>query len=342
ALGGKNMLSQEAQSTTYKVISATDLTPAAVVSSSVQLWSDQIPVLGSGSLGTTGPQSGVWRKKSNYVFIGNSEQAMAANGLIAASSFTPFTNWTTGEPPSQWQKTSEVTLYDPNSHAIEAKDINENFAATKFTSDHSQVIASAANARYTEFAYCGGEENTTSAGGGVTVNGTRVPTAHTGLFGVQAAVNSRAFSFTLTPSARDYVVNVWATQPDAFVRFKVGTVTSTATTQRLGKAGNWHLLQATLTATSTQPIEVWVEAKGATTQFDDFRVHPLTGPMTSYVYNSFGELSHILDASNLFTEFRYDAMGRLTQTYRETLLGPGDQPRYGASGIAKVSDIQYN
>ncbi|MFN7748532.1 MAG: hypothetical protein ACK5OO_06315 [Cyclobacteriaceae bacterium] len=339
---GKNMLSQEAQVTTYKVANSTDLSPTAVVSSSVQLWSDQIPVLGSGSLGTTGPQSGVWRKKSNYVFIGNSEQAMAANGLIAASSFTPFTNWTTGEPPSQWQKTSEVTLYDPNSHAIEAKDINENFAATKFTSDHSQVIASAANARYTEFAYCGGEENTTSAGGGVTVNGTRVPTAHTGLFGVQAAVNSRAFSFTLTPTVRDYVVNVWATQPDAFVRFKVGTVTSTATTQRLGKAGNWHLLQATLTATSTQPIEVWVEAKGATTQFDDFRVHPLTGPMTSYVYNSFGELSHILDASNLFTEFRYDAMGRLTQTYRETLLGPGDQPRYGANGIAKVSDIQYN
>lgn len=338
----RHMIEQVAYEETYRANPTNLGEKLDIVAASAQTWSNQSHVTGVGTGGVSGIQANIWRKKANYVFIGNVEQAMAANGLIAASSFTPFTNWTTGEPPSQWQKTSEVTLYDPNSHAIEAKDINENFAATKFTSDHSQVIASAANARYTEFAYCGGEENTTSAGGGVTVNGTRVPTAHTGSFGVQAAVNSRAFSFTLTPTVRDYVVNVWATQPDAFVRFKVGTVTSTATTQRLGKAGNWHLLQATFTATSTQPIEVWVEAKGATTQFDDFRVHPLTGPMTSYVYNSFGELSHILDASNLFTEFRYDAMGRLTQTYRETLLGPGDQPRYGANGIAKVSDIQYN
>lgn len=343
----KHMLTQTAQSLTFRVNDQYKTNPIntniiGLVSASANTWSKDLDVMGSVTPNQIAKQSGIWRSKGSFVFVGDSQSPTTSNGLFNMATFTPFAGWVSNETSNSWQQTSEVTLADPSSHAIEAKDINGNFAATKFTSDHSQVIASAANARYTEFAYCGGEENTTSAGGGVTVNGTRVPTAHTGLFGVQAAVNSRAFSFTLTPTVRDYVVNVWATQPDAFVRFKVGTVTSTATTQRLGKAGNWHLLQATFTATSTQPIEVWVEAKGATTQFDDFRVHPLTGPMTSYVYNSFGELSHILDASNLFSEFRYDAMGRLTQTYRETLLGPGDQPRYGANGIAKVSDIQYN
>ncbi|MFN7337145.1 MAG: hypothetical protein ACK5WO_08505, partial [Cyclobacteriaceae bacterium] len=161
----RHMIEQVAYEETYRANPTNLGEKLDIVAASAQTWSNQSLVTGVGTGGVSGIQANIWRKKANYAFIGNVEQAMAANGLIAASSFTPFTNWTTGEPPSQWQKTSEVTLYDPNSHAIEAKDINENFAATKFTSDHSQVIASAANARYTEFAYCGGEENTTSAGG---------------------------------------------------------------------------------------------------------------------------------------------------------------------------------
>ncbi|MFN5169087.1 MAG: RHS repeat domain-containing protein [Cyclobacteriaceae bacterium] len=369
-LGGKNMLTQEAQSTTYKVVSATNLTPTEVVSSSVQTWSDQVSVFASGSLGTTGTQSGIWRKKSNYVFIGNSEQAMSSSGLIPVSSFTNFNAWTGGDPGSQWQRTSEITLYDPNSHAIEAKDINDNFAATKFTADNAQVIASAANARYNEFAYSGAEEQPNAQaqfGGGVSAGQGMVVSEkkHTGSNSLKIAPANKGFNtIVLTKSGRGFIqASTWIHEGNANgaqLYFQVDEVVGfgqviephptfvPVNLSSLQKAGEWYLVNLDVPIPEVNPakeyrVEVGVRNNGSASIFvDDFRVHPLTGPMTSYVYNSFGELSHILDANNLFTEFRYDAMGRLTQTYRESLLGPGDQPRYGANGISKVSEVQYN
>jgi hypothetical protein len=59
--------------------------------------------------------------------------------------------------------------------------------------------------------------------------------------------------------------------------------------------------------------------------------------MVSYVYNQWDELSHILNSNNLYTEYRYDGMGRLTSTYVETF-----QEGYGNYGVAKTKDILYN
>ena len=44
--------------------------------------------------------------------------------------------------------------------------------------------------------------------------------------------------------------------------------------------------------------------------------------MTSYVYNSWGELSHILDGNNLYKEFEYDGAGLVKAIYQER-IGPG-------------------
>jgi hypothetical protein len=70
---------------------------------------------------------------------------------------------------------------------------------------------------------------------------------------------------------------------------------------------------------------------------DDFRIHPFDAAMTAFVYTPWGELSHILDDNNLYTQYTYDQMGRLTATYRESF-----QSQYGNQGIAKVSEVTYN
>jgi hypothetical protein len=84
-------------------------------------------------------------------------------------------------------------------------------------------------------------------------------------------------------------------------------------------------------------VEIWCEADAGTTYFDDFRVHPVDAGMSSYVYNAWDELTHILDKNNLYTEYRYDEIGRLKSTHKETF-----QTSYGNYGVAKISETVYN
>jgi YD repeat-containing protein len=51
---------------------------------------------------------------------------------------------------------------------------------------------------------------------------------------------------------------------------------------------------------------------------DDFRLFPRDAAVISYVYNTWGELSHILDSNNKFTRFEYDQFGRLVTTSSES------------------------
>ena len=76
-----------------------------------------------------------------------------------------------------WQTNSEITLYDINSHALEAMDINGNYAATKYDTKNERVTASVANGRYSEFAFSGGENNSSLVFGSRLID----PSAHTGM-----------------------------------------------------------------------------------------------------------------------------------------------------------------
>jgi YD repeat-containing protein len=64
----------------------------------------------------------------------------------------------------------------------------------------------------------------------------------------------------------------------------------------------------------------------------------LNAATTAYVYDPFsGELTHILDNSNLYTRFEYDAAGRLVRTYKEK-LNTGSF----ANGEFKTNQYLYN
>jgi hypothetical protein len=353
----KHMIDQQSGSTTFRVASSRDLSPTSLVSASAQTWSDQTYVHGISANELASKQPGIWRQKSSFSFIGGDQNvplAATGDGLQPMTAFTPFNAWSDNATvPSGWQKNAEITKYDFNSHAIEAKDINDQFAATKFTYDHSQVLATAANAKYEELAYSGAEEplqtdqlfnsssfNFKAVGGGVYISGnaTLSPSSHTGAFSVQANPGQKSFMYSFKPTTgTTYQVSTWISQNNAQIKYRLDNgADQIASAQPIKTAGTWNQIIATIPVSGVfNKLEVWCEANGTTTLFDDFRIHPYKAAMTSYVYNNWGELTHILDNNNLYTEYKYDEMGRLKETYKESFQA-------NTQGVSKISEINYN
>src|SRR5690606_19161743 len=98
------------------------------------------------------------------------------------------------------------------------------------------------------------------------------------------------------------------------------------------KADNWYLLSMEIPVSQATTIQVYCKTSGSTCTFDDFRVHPYQSPVTGYVYNKWGELAYILDNNNLYTEYRYDDMGRLIGTYKVSLK----------TGSKKIGEVIYH
>jgi hypothetical protein len=321
----KHMITQEAATYVYKINGSG--IPIGFVSAAIQTWSDQIPSLEPGEfLSQANAQSGIWRKHASFSFIGDNTPTQG-DGLfpLVNNTLPVFSAWHINSPvPEKWQKNNEITLYNVHSHALEAKDLNEQYAATKMSFDQSRVIATVTNAEYREFGYSNAEERPAGDlfGHDVVQNSTvYAPVAHTGAKALSVEPGARAFTFYMAPKQRTYHVSVWSSQPTCAFKYKFdfNSQANTATLKNSGRAGNWYLLEADIPVTeSWDGIEIWCEANGATTYFDDFRVHPMDASMTSYVYNEWGELSHILDNNNLYTKFEYDGMGRLKSTYKET------------------------
>ncbi|MFZ6014321.1 MAG: hypothetical protein ACOYXT_28535 [Bacteroidota bacterium] len=346
--GGKNMLTQEAAAYVYKVDPNDSQLRTALVSASTQTWSDTTKITGA----TNGKQPGIWRKEASYVWKGD-DAALRSDGMYPYSNFQskPFNFFNPSASDAQWQKDNQITLYNVQSHALEASDINGQYAATRMSTDNHVVYATAANARYDEFAYTGVEDNAEGGkySGVEMLDGAEVfalddndkQTAHTGHKAVKlTSENTKTLRFSLPAKANKiYRASVWTNSPQGRLFYKLNGATSQAPVVPTAKkqAGTWYLLETNITASQQGTLEVWCETLGGTCHFDDFRVHPADAPMVSYVYNKWGELSHIIDNNNLYTEYRYDNMSRLKETYRESF-----QRSYGNEGVVKLGEINYN
>jgi YD repeat-containing protein len=92
------------------------------------------------------------------------------------------------------------------------------------------------------------------------------------------------------------------------------------------KAGDWYLINLNIpilnSSTSGQTLSIGVSCTGGNAnQFDDFRFQPIDAPMTSYVYDALGRVTHILGNNNFYMRYEYDDAGRLVNTYKETKAG---------------------
>lgn len=352
--GGKNMLTQEAGKYVYMIDDENH--KVGLVSASMQTWSDEVYVLDGFSVRT---QPGIWRKLAMYSYVGNENDAVGQDGLLPIENdqLPEFTAWNKGDPETAgWQKNDELTLYDDNSHALEAIDLNGNYAATKMSADQTQVFATVANARYNEFTYSGAEETVGDGifGGGVLQkDGVIDPSKfHTGASSLKLTAGKSGFEFYLTTSTELknlqstfteeslFRASVWVHQNNAAKAQFYYTIDEDGLIGGPGsdpvyvslipdankKAGEWYLFNIDIPMPVTAAPKNYVLKIGLRNtsvssediNVDDFRIHPLDAAMTSYVYNAWGELTHILDANNLYTEYHYDDMGRLIETFKET------------------------
>ncbi|WKN45336.1 hypothetical protein [Tunicatimonas pelagia] len=342
----KHMLIQSAESMTYKInpnfnpdqFPQVDYLPEGIVSAGAQTWSDQVEILPSWNLDArpddlpAGKQPGIWRKHRSFSWIGDGV-ALQADGTAPANSLVPFMAWNYNEESDDpnWERQTEITLYDPYSHALEAMDINNNYAATRMDNQQQRVLATVANANYDEFAYSGAEALADwNTEGGVTGGNWPATTAfsHTGQYSIGIPQGQRCFTFIpqRTNAARAHRVSAWVyvqdddKLADAQLYAQVDGNTITQSAQQTGvQAGAWHLITLDVPPGTITEVGCKNEtAKAGTVYFDDFRFHPLDASMTSYVYDPItDELTYILDADNFYTRFEYDGMGRLIATYQE-------------------------
>ncbi len=370
----KNMLTQEGESYSYKLYPAGSTVgsltldvpnlgnrSANLLSAGVQTWNNQWAYreLQNGQynlVAAVNDQNPVWRKHQSYSWR---SATMNQDGTHPA--FTPY-DWNgqaNGQgQPAGWQKNGELTLYDRYSHALEAQDVNGNFAATKMGYNQSKVLATSSGVGYNQFAYSGAEDMPVDGyfGGevkqGTATRETNAANIHTGQYSLKVAAGQTAFVAQVKPAQKmkNYRLSVWVRDPEQvklyFKDVATGTVkyyTGNIKDITEGKSGKWTLLNwdvefSTLFAGfPPTEVEVGIEGQGTSTFVDDFRVHPLQAPIIAYVYdNQYGELTHLLDANNLYTAYTYDVMGRLTEVHKEVFN------QYNASGRQQVSKHEYN
>ncbi len=335
----KHMLTQAAANYEYQL--GADSKPIGLFSASIQTWSDNIPVLG-----LTNPQSGIWRKQSSFIW--NGQQPISnSNGTYPITEWLdgsgiiviPF-DWSLNNTNNNWQKTSDLTLYDPYSHILEAADINRNSSSNRMDPEQVRVIASTANAAYNETAYSGAEFSAGNAFDEGDVNrrdgNPSIAKAHTGKYSLLVNSNGKGFSYTLKSGKVDltkkYRASVWLYTPnDGETQSELnkmqlyysinGVEKEVHPTLQKSKSKSWYLVNLDIIPNGNSDIVVGVRnssVKGV--YFDDFRVHPIDASMTAYVYDPFSwEVTHMLDGNNLYTHYEYDAMGRLVRSSREQL-----------------------
>ena len=365
--GNLNMLTQPGESCIWKVDGSNN--HMGLVSATVTTWSNGFAALdkdGSTHIEAGGTETigglpiskgNVWRQQSTYSWMPSTP---TTDGLTPAANFVKY-NWGASSQDPGWIKTTEVTAYDVFSKSLEATDINGNYAATHMTYGESKVMLTGSPAKYYELAYSGAEDDgLLQTNPGFIQKGTGTTSkaaAHTGAQSLLLnAGGTKGFTYTVGTNSlttgRNYIASVWVkpasgTTSNVSLYYDINGGTahpsalSSATSQK--KAGGWTLVNLAINGSDIQPnatLNVWCRNDDGSVQayVDDMRFQPLNASTTAYVYDPFsGELTHMLDNSNLYTRFEYDAAGRLAKTYREK-INTGSF----AGGEFKTNQYLYN
>jgi hypothetical protein len=338
----KNMLSQEASSYVYKVDNTN--TKLGLVSASAKVWSNSGPVLdqaGVSRVQNTAADGIVWRPQATYNWMPDGK---TTDGLTSLASFTDFDYTTPASSHANWKKVSEIVLYDVYSKALEAKDVNNNSAASRLGYKNSRVVLSGSPAKFYEIAFSGAEDETIDGGvSGYPVKDQGVVTAgifHTGGSSLKLATGAKGFTYTVATdklvAGRPYTASVWVkpasgTASDVKLYYEINGVqkaVSASSAASTKKAGGWTLIHLSISGSDIvagATLKVGCRNDySADVYADDFRFQPVNAGTTAYVYDQFtGELKYALNNNNLYVKYDYDESGRLKATYVEK-LGQGE------------------
>ncbi|TCP24660.1 hypothetical protein EV195_10591 [Tenacibaculum skagerrakense] len=282
-----------------------------------------------------------WRKHKAYIWNGEIDQ----NGTYLNFNTFQFSDTAMNE---NWLEISEVKRYNQFSQPLEVKDINNNYVSKKLGDNYTKVITKA-NAAYDDMYYSGAEYqygnyfDSRISSNGVKYVGEKE--AHTGDYVVEVYPQS---GFNIQVPARNgrntslkqrFKVSVWVKKggENSVLIYLNNNQRIPFKTEENVFAGDWVLLNgyinidelgASVGIVSTEPVVL-----------DDFRLYPAISSMTSYVYNKWDEVTHIIGANGLATHYIYDESGRLIETQTELAdKVPGD----GSGGFKRTSTNSYN
>lgn len=281
----------------------------------------------------------VWRKHKTFTWNGETDpKGYFVNYIGEDDGF----DWSDPDAlqPKQWKQLSEITQYNNYSSPLEVMDINGNLAATKMGYHDTKTIA-ICNAGYTESFYSGAEDDDGQGnfGGGVD-KGTAEHTsdAHTGYHALVIANGESGYKITVNhnETSKPFKISLWAKNNNhGDVRVNVGGNSVEYHPTEKVLAGDW--VQLNFYANIPPNKQVHVTSVGGNIIVDDFRLHPISSSMTSYVYNQWDELTDILGPNNMATKYEYDEAGRLLRIYSEVQNIQGQL----AGGFKKVKEFSY-
>lgn len=347
SLSNKNMFTQDAMSITSVNVDGVWKTTGANITTWNDIWSYRDENSGSDILDTN---KKVWRKHKSFAW----KEGLNTDGsyLTTITKDNTQFNWSTGIPISdKWQKLSEITRYSRWSLPLETKDINNNFASSKMGDNGTKVLVSG-NARYTEMYYSGAEHVKSGNLFDGEVRGADFRTnyiSHTGKYSVKAEnINDKVFevsgnsgsvdynsnpeNYTATFRPGKYKVSFWVYKSNSsnlprmsgnyspYASLKVNG--EDIAYESIENAGCWQLQNyiIDILPNSNYNISVGARLISGEDYFDDFRMHPLSSTLTSYVYDSdTDQLSYTLGVNNLGTAYKYDLAGRLIASYSEII-----------------------
>lgn len=343
-LKAKNQLQQVALTETFTINKPTELTNGAstIVASGADLNSKIYGVIGAEAttwsnsfiyIGTTASeQMDNFRQKGTWTFIGNeSNPQQNDDNTYKIANYSTF-NFNNESINTDWLRSSEITTYDINSHALEAKDVNSQFAATRLDVNFERVIATAANTTYNGFTHSSFENN---GDGGIIAIGqsASVNYAHSGKRVMQLNSSNTKAYFNITNVATDLagheklLLSYWVAKSSPanvkpFISINGGA--DQLLTEEYGTSKSvvingvtWYQ-QRVVIDKPTSATNATIGVLCSYCEIDDFRFQPLQSVVTAYAYNEWGELSEVLDNNNLFTRYEYDEMGRLKRVFSET------------------------
>lgn len=281
----------------------------------------------------------VWRKHKTFTWDGNTD---------VKGYFTSYTgdddgfDWSDPNAiqPTDWKQLSETTQYNAYSAPLEIKDINGNLATTKMGYKDSKTIL-VSNAGYDEVFYSGAEDNDGQGNfGGDVHKSSALETldAHTGSHALSISNGQKGYAVKVKHNEpqKKYKISLWTKNDNhADVRVNVGGNNIEGNPAEKVVAGDW--VQLNFYADIPNNTQVYVTSVNGNVVVDDFRVHPISASMTSYVYNQWDELTDVLGPNNIATKYEYDEAGRLLRIYSEVenvdglLLG----------GFKKVREYAY-
>ncbi len=328
----KNMLTQEAMSIT--------MLGSKTLNASITTWNDKWSYVDElGNKTSSRAEYPVWRKHKSYIWR-DAVNPVTGTYNTTVDKHTTYFDWGAGIPTNdKWQEVSEITAYTHWSSPIETRDINNNFASSKSV-DYGSKITASGNAKYSEMYYSGAEYIASGnifeggIGGAAHVS---TDNAHTGLASIALTdSNQKAFEINGQVSSsyddlskafrpQTYKVSVWAHIEGNYFRYSYlqlilnGSAVPVSESERAGK---WILLNYYITLDPSTNVNLYFKTGGSyygsELYLDDFRMHPVSSSMSSYVYDQrTDELIAILDANNVGTVYCYDSGGRLCTTYTE-------------------------